>query len=148
MPAPIVRRAQFAVFVEVRDVADLRMRQASPLGARRRSADFERAEARREIAQPRIVETLRAEDEHGVLVDRPPDRLDQPCVDRRAEVDPARFGGEQRMQRVPFEAHVMSPYGDCAPSTRSGNWLGSEDEGCKDAVRASTRPLRGLLSMS
>ena len=108
-PAPVVERAQPAVLVEVGDVADLWVLEPPSAAARRRPADLERPEPRREIAQLRIVEALVAKHQHGITIDRLPDRLDHRRIDRPGEVDAIRLGGKQRMKLAQFEAHAIFP---------------------------------------
>ena len=66
----VVALAQPPVLIEVRDIADLAMRQAAPATAGGRPADFERAEITREVPQLRVIEVLVVNRPHGVAVDR------------------------------------------------------------------------------
>src|SRR5439155_3005259 len=96
--------------IEVRNVADLGMYQSPAAGTGGRSADFERAEFAREIAQLRVVEVLVVEHQHGVAVDRLPDRFDRHAIDWLAEIDAADLGGEERMNLPYRDGHATSSF--------------------------------------
>ena len=81
-PPAVVAGAQPVVLVEVRDVADLRDREAPLAAARRRAADLQFAEPGGEIVQLPVGQLLVVEHQDGLAVDRPPDLLDCGVVDR------------------------------------------------------------------
>src|SRR6516225_681893 len=81
------------------------MRQAPPTAAGR-PADFERAKIAREVAQLRIIEALVVEHQHGVAVDRLPDRIDRLPIDPLAEINPADFGDEMRIDLPNLDGHA------------------------------------------
>src|SRR5215472_2253330 len=104
----ILALAQSALFVQVRDVSDLRQRESPLAGLGSRPPDFERAEIRGEVPQLLVVETLITEHQHGVPVDRFPDRADSRRIARRAEINAADLGGEKRMDVPNFRAHALT----------------------------------------
>ena len=55
-PAPVMQVPHLVILVEIRDIADLRDRQAAAAGTGGRAANLQRSEARREIPKFRVVE--------------------------------------------------------------------------------------------
>ena len=70
-PLAVVAGAQPAVFVEVRDITDLRKREAPAAAARRRPADLEFAEAGGKAPQLLVAQLLVMEHQDAMTVDRP-----------------------------------------------------------------------------
>src|ERR1700747_2598010 len=87
----VVTRAQPTLFVEVRDIADLGQRQPPLATLGGGPADLELAEFAGKIAQLLVAEALFTKHQHGVTVDRLPQRLHTRPVDRPGEIHPADF---------------------------------------------------------
>src|SRR5215472_13898817 len=105
----ILALAQSALFVQVRDVSDLGQRESPLAGLGSRPPDFEPAEIRGEVPQLLVVETLITEHQHGVPVDRFPDRADsRRRIARRAKINAADLGSEKRMDAPNFHAHALT----------------------------------------
>jgi hypothetical protein len=94
IPEPVQTRG---LAVEIRDVADLRQRQAAPAALERAAADLQRAERRREIAQLRVAQALIVKHQDRMLVDGTLDRAHAAGIQRLAQIDPFDFRDERQM---------------------------------------------------
>src|SRR5208282_375583 len=84
------------------------MRQSAPAPLGGCPADLERAEIAGEVAQLRVVELLVAKHQHGVAVDRRPNRVDRCSIDGLGEVYATDFGGEVRIDPPYLDGHSTS----------------------------------------
>src|SRR5438876_6894087 len=65
-----------------------------------------------------VVEVLVVEDQHGIPVDRLPDRPDCGGIDGLAEIHALDFSSKKRMDLPNFDAHVPPPGLRCRESAR------------------------------
>jgi hypothetical protein len=106
----VVAPAQPALFVEVRDVADLGYCEPPLAALGGRPADLELAEIAGEIAQPLVAEALVVKHQDGVAVDRIPDAAERRRIDGLSEVHAVDLTDKERMNLPNFDAHAFSPW--------------------------------------
>ena len=104
-PAPIVKRSDSVVLIEVGDIADLRDREPSPARTRRGSADLQGAKTPGKIAQLRICQMLVAEDQNRIGIHRGPDVGDYAIVRLFRQVKAGDFRRESGVQFPRLDGH-------------------------------------------
>src|SRR5215470_11381898 len=104
----ILALAQPALFVQVRDVSDLRKREPPLASLGSCPSNLQFAEIPGEVSQLLVLEILIAEHQYRVPVDRFPDRADSRRIARLAEINAADLGGEKRMDVPNFHAHALT----------------------------------------
>jgi len=91
---PVVALAQTALFVEVRDVPDLRQSEPPLYAFSSGPADLELAELGGEIAQLLVSEPLIVENQYGIVVDRFPEIVNYRRGDWSSEIHAAHLPDE------------------------------------------------------
>jgi hypothetical protein len=84
------------------------------------------------FAQLLVAQTLVMKHQHGVAIDRLPQRLHTRPVDRPGEIHTADFADKKRMQLANFDAHAFFPRyrGDNRPAYRSSQLTGGHQVVC------------------
>ena len=106
--ARVVAATQFALLVQVGDVGHLRPQPTLYIGAAA-ARDLQLAEIPGEFHLPLVVETLAAEDQHGVAVGRLGDGVYRAAVERPRDVDAGHLTGKQGMQLADAQLHRSLP---------------------------------------